>query len=132
MSIEKDNYIDEIEEDDEEENNFEIKRWMIKELHLTGNDLIVFAAIYHFSDNGKNIFTLGRKQLSQFLEIPLRTVDRVLQRLIKNHLITKMPTTKNNAVFYNYRIVFENFDFDYYRIILMETRVREHKNKGVE
>ena len=52
--------------------------------------------------------------------------------LIKNHLITKMPTTKNNAVFYNYRIVFENFDFDYYRIILMETRVREHKNKGVE
>ena len=132
MSIEKDNYIDEIEEDDEEENNFEIKRWMIKELHLTGNDLIVFAAIYHFSDNGKNMYTGGRCFLSRFLEITPPTIDQTLKRLIKKRLITKMPTTKNNAVFYNYRIVFENFDFDYYRIILMETRVREHKNKGVE
>ena len=66
-----------------------IQGWMCKELGLKGNELLVFALIYGFSQDGESKFSGGRRYISETFDITLPTVDKVLQSLVAKNFIEK-------------------------------------------
>lgn len=62
---------------------------MCNELGLKGNELLVFALIYGFSQDGKSKFSGGRRYISETFDITLPTVDKILQNLIAKNFINK-------------------------------------------
>ena len=80
-----------------------IQGWMCNELNLKGNDLLVFALIHGFSQDGKSTFRGGRTYISETFNISKPTVDRALNNLLDAGLIEKIPVEVSNMIFYEYR-----------------------------
>lgn len=66
-----------------------IQGWMCNELNLKGNDLLVFALIYGFCQDGKSMYSGGRKYIAETFNISLRTVDGTLKALTERGYIVK-------------------------------------------
>lgn len=66
-----------------------IQGFMCNELNLKGNELLVFALIYGFCQDGKSVFSGGRKYIAETFNISMPTVDKALQGLIDRGLILK-------------------------------------------
>lgn len=66
-----------------------IQGWMVTDLGLSGNDLVIYALIYGFSQDGKSVFSGSLKYISAFTGISKQSVVRVLARLIGGGLIEK-------------------------------------------
>lgn len=81
-----------------------IQGWMCNELKLKGNDLLVFALIYGFSQDGESSFTGSRKYIADLFNISLPTVDKSLDTLVEKNLIEKFSTKRNNIIFNHYKI----------------------------
>ncbi len=72
------------------DNNFiVIQGWMVNQLKLQGNDLIVYALIYGFSQDGVSEFCGSCNYIGKWLNMDRRNVLRVLQRLTDNNFIIK-------------------------------------------
>lgn len=80
--------------------------WMCNELNLKGNELLVFALIYGFSQDGKSEFRGSRNYIGSTFNISLPTVDKALKSLVEKELLIKR-TESSMCV-----------DFNYYRINL--------------
>lgn len=85
-----------------------VEKWMAQKLDLRGNELLVYAVIYGFSQDGESKYYGSRRYISEFLNMSLSTVDRILANLVKDKLITKEVETKNGINFNSYRV---NFTF---------------------
>lgn len=85
--------------------SFTIHSWMITELKLNGNDLLVYAIVYHFSSMKGNYFTASLDTLCKTLNISLSTAQRVLKKLMDMNLITKEDVIVNNVRFCRYSII---------------------------
>ena len=48
-----------------------IQGWMITELHLSGNELLIYAAIFGFSQDGKSNFEGSRQYLAEWCNASL-------------------------------------------------------------
>lgn len=81
-----------------------IQGWMCNELGLKGNDLLVYALIYGFSQDGESEFSGGRNYIAKTFNISLPTVDKALKNLIDKHLIEKISMDINNVTFNKYKI----------------------------
>ena len=68
-----------------------IQGWMCNELELKGNELLVYALIYGFSQDGKSDYHGGRQYISDTFNISLPTVDKALKGLVDKNLIIKIP-----------------------------------------
>jgi len=66
-----------------------IQGFMCNELNLKGNDLLVFALIYGFCQDGASKFSGGRKYIADTFNISLPTVDKALNNLIGMGYILK-------------------------------------------
>ena len=66
-----------------------IQGWMCNELELKGNELLVFALIYGFNQDGVSQYRGGRKYIADTFNITLPTVDKALQKLIDLNYIIK-------------------------------------------
>lgn len=66
-----------------------IQGWFCNELNLKGNELLVFALIYGFCQDGQSVYSGGRKYIADTFNISLKTVDNTLQSLIEQELIVK-------------------------------------------
>ena len=73
------------------DNYIVIQGWMVNELNLKGNDLLVFALIYGFTRDGKTKFASGRSYIAESFNISLPTVDKALQNLMQLNYIIKIP-----------------------------------------
>lgn len=67
-----------------------IQSWMVKELNLSGNKLIIYGIINGFSQDGKSWFVGGVNYLEKFLDVKRRTIinyleDMVSEKIIKEH-----------------------------------------------
>ena len=69
--------------------SFTVHSWMISELKLSGNELLVYANIYQFSSLPGNYFTASLNTISEMLNISNNTVQRTIKSLIEKGLITK-------------------------------------------
>jgi len=71
------------------ENFVVIQGWMCNELELKGNDLLVFALIYGFSQDGESAFHGSRNYIANTFNISKPTVDKALQNLLDKGYIKK-------------------------------------------
>ena len=79
-----------------ERNFITLEGWMRTDLKLSGNELIVYAIIYGFSQNKQGTFTGSLQYLADWVGCSKRTVMRTLDRLVEEKFITKTETVLNN------------------------------------
>ena len=65
-----------------------VKKWMISELGLSGNDLVAYAFLYEATGKGENEYQGGYKQLTEVMNTTIPTTYNVLKRMAEKGLIT--------------------------------------------
>ena len=73
-----------------------IQGWMRTDLNLSGNELIVYAIIYGFSQNKQGEFTGSAQYLADWVGCTRRTVMTILNKLVEEKLISKTELILNN------------------------------------
>lgn len=79
------------------ENFVIIQGWMCNELELKGNDLLVFALIYGFSQDGESAFHGSRNYIANTFNISKPTVDKAIQNLLDREYIVKYDSEDFNT-----------------------------------
>lgn len=69
------------------ENYITIQGWMINNLKLKGNELMLYAIIYGFSQDGKTEYYGSQRYISNALKISLPTVNSLIKKLLSKKLI---------------------------------------------
>lgn len=85
------------------DNNFyTIQGWMVNQLNLQGNELLVYAIIYGFSQDGESEFNGSLKYLSEMTNSNKSTMSRTIEKLIDKGLIIRKKYEINNSICYHY------------------------------
>lgn len=87
-------------------NYYTVHGWMINELGLSGNDLLLYAIIYGFSQDGSSEFTGSLNYLVTFTNSTKPTVIKCLKNLIDKGVLRKTDRIINNQNFPTYTAVF--------------------------
>ena len=82
-----------------------IQGFMINQLNLKSNELLLFAIIYGFSQDESSEFTGSINYLCSCLSCSRNTVIKGLKSLLEKELITKKQETKNNITFNKYSVI---------------------------
>lgn len=82
-----------------------IQSFMVNELHLSGNALIIYAVIYGFSQDGDSWFTGSRSYLAAWCQASKSTVSRNLETLCADGLIERREHVKAGVLLVEYRAV---------------------------
>ena len=80
-----------------------IQAFMVNDLHLKGNELIVYAIIFGFSQDGESEFTGSLQYLADWTCSTKQGVMKALQSLCEKQLILKNVEYKNNIRFCTYK-----------------------------
>ena len=88
-----------------DKNYFVVQGWMVSKLKLTGNDLLVYALIYGFSQDGKNSFYGSTQYIADTIGASKRTVISTLQRLTENGLLDKQVDDRTGVKYCHYRAI---------------------------
>lgn len=83
-------------------NYITIQGWMITELKLSGNELLVYALIYGFSQDGNSKFQGSSSYIAEWLNISNVSVFSILKRLINKGLLKKIEKIVNNVKLCDY------------------------------
>lgn len=86
------------------ENYILISGWMVKDLHLKGNELIVFAMIYGFSQDGVGTFNGSLQYISDWTNCSKTAVLNILKSLMLKGYIVKKDKVINNVKYCEYSI----------------------------
>lgn len=86
-------------------NYITILGWMISDLKLKGNALLVYAIIYGFSQTQDLAYTGSRQYLADWTNSTLQGVSKCLKKLVENNLIVKKENIINGVKFCEYRAV---------------------------
>ena len=84
-------------------NYITIQGWMVNQLKLSGNELLVYAIIYGFSQDEESAFKGAMSYLAASVNASKRAVFDVLNRLVKKGLIVKEEFIKNGQKYCDYR-----------------------------
>ena len=87
------------------DNYFAVQGWMITDLNLKGNDLMIYAIIYGLSQYDGQSFTASIQYLVDWTNSSRRTVIYTLNSLQERGLIRKKESTFNGVKFCEYRAV---------------------------
>ena len=84
-----------------EDNYFAVQGWMVTELKLKGNALMLYAIIYGFSQTTNTAFTGSVDYLCEWLGgVSRPTVINTLDNLVKQGILTKSNMTDEQRSFY--------------------------------
>ena len=86
-------------------NYYTVHGWMINELGLSGNDLLIYAIIYGFSQDGSTEFSGSLNYLVTFINSTKPTVINCLKKLCERGLLVKTDRIINNQNFPTYSAV---------------------------
>ena len=86
------------------ENYITIQGWMLNDLHLKGNALIIYATIYGFSQTNNCEFTGSANYLAEWCGCSRQTVITILNKLVTDNLIIKREEFRNNVKFCSYSV----------------------------
>lgn len=82
-----------------------LQGWMITELGLKGAELILYALIYGFSQDGESEFKGSIRYMQEWIGAGSHhTVDKALQSLCDKGYIIKTPEVINGVTFNRYRV----------------------------
>ena len=87
----------------DDSNFYIVQGWMINKLGLSGNDLICFAIIYGFSQDGKSSFEGSLNYIAKFMACSRKTVVNVTSRLEASGLIIKTSGNSRDRESNSYR-----------------------------
>lgn len=89
-----------------------IQAFMVNDLHLKGNELLIYAIIWGFSQDGESEFTGSLQYLADWCNTSKQTVISALQSLCEKQLILKNVEVKNNIRLCTYKtsMVFKNLE----------------------
>lgn len=79
-----------------------IQGFAIKDLNLSGNELICYSIIYGFTQDGESKFSGGLSYIAEALNISKNSAKSVLERLISKGLIVKIDRVINRIKFCDY------------------------------
>ena len=85
------------------ENYITIQGWMITDLELKGNDLLIYAIIYGFSQTDSQWFTGSRQYLADWTNSTKQGVQKCLNSLVSSGLLNKREWYENNVKFCEYQ-----------------------------
>ena len=85
-------------------NHIVIDGWMINKLNLKGNELIVYALIYGFSQDGESEFYGSRTYIAEWCNSSLPTIDKALNNLVEKEYIFKRTESINNINLNRYKV----------------------------
>lgn len=74
-----------------------IQGWMVKDLALKNNELLIYAIIYGFSQDGDNKFTGSLQYLADWTGSTKQGVSKNLKSLLEKNLITKYEKLINGV-----------------------------------
>jgi uncharacterized phage protein (TIGR02220 family) len=83
-------------------NYYVIQGWMINELKLKGNSLLIYAIIHGFSQDNETMFEGSLKYLENAINGSRNTVIKSLKELTDQRLITKDQVVIKNVTFNKY------------------------------
>ena len=87
------------------ENSFiTIQAFMVNELNLKGNELLIYAIIHGFSQDGESEFTGSLQYLADWTNSTKQGVMKALKSLMEKQLILKNETFQNNLKFCTYKV----------------------------
>lgn len=88
------------------ENSYvQIEAFMVNDLHLSGNELIVYAVIFGFSQDGESWFTGSRRYLASWCQTSEKSVTNNLKKLLAAGLIRKRSRVVHGCTFNDYAAV---------------------------
>lgn len=79
-----------------------IQGWMVNELGLKGNELLIYAIIYGFSQDTESEFTGSAQYLADWCGTSKQTVFTVLKKLVEKNLIERHENNINGVLLVNY------------------------------
>ena len=79
-----------------------IQDWMITNLQLRGNELLTYALIYGFSQDGESEFKGSLKYISEFLGISKSTAQRSIEKLVDRGIVEKRVEEISGVKFNRY------------------------------
>lgn len=85
------------------ENYINIQGWMITDLNLKGNDLLIYAIIYGFTQDGQQWFEGSRQYLAEWCNSTKRGISKNLDSLTEKGYIIKEEQVINNVKFCKYK-----------------------------
>ena len=100
----------------EKEYYIHIQWWMAQRLKLSGNELLTYAIVYGFSQDGESAFLGSSKYVSYALRVSRPTAIKALDSLTSKGLIIKTQEKINDVVFNRYKAnlqVIKDFDRPY-------------------
>lgn len=83
-------------------NYITIQSFMVDELNLKGNELLVYAIIYGFSQNGEDKFTGSLQYIADWTNSTKQGILKCLKSLLEKGFIEKKEIFKNNIKFVEY------------------------------
>ena len=92
MKIKRDNYVT-------------VQAWMTTELGLKGNELMIYAIIYGFSQNIGNEFNGSLQYLADWTHTSKKSAFNNVKSLVEKGLIEKTKVYKGNAKYCTYKVV---------------------------
>lgn len=84
------------------DNYIVIQGWMLTDLHLKGNELIIYACIYGFSQAENQAFSGSLQYLADWTNSTKQGVIKALKSLVEKGYITKEDYFINNVKFVKY------------------------------
>lgn len=84
------------------ENYIAIQGWMIADLELKGNELLIYAIIYGFSQNENQRYTGSLQYLAEWTNTTRRSVINSLKALVDKGLILKYEKLEKGVKFCEY------------------------------
>ena len=84
------------------ENYINIQGWMVSELGLKGNELLVYAIIFGFCQDNESHFTGSLQYLADWTNSTKQGVMKNLKSLLNKNLIQKQEIEKNKVKFVEY------------------------------
>lgn len=92
-----------------DENFISISGWMVTRLGLKGNELLVYAIIYGFSQDDETRFTGSLQYLADWTNSTKQSCIKCLKSLVEKGYITKHENIVNGVKFCEYQAVKHNF-----------------------
>lgn len=96
-----------------DDNFINIQGWMVSKLKLKGNELLIYAIIYGFTQDGESKFTGSLQYLADWTNSTKQGVMKVLKSLYEKGLIFKEERLVNGVKFCQYFVIREAIDRAY-------------------
>lgn len=84
------------------DNYINIQGWMVNSLGLSGNELVIYAILYGFSQDGVSGFSGSLNYISECTNVTVRTVRNIISKFVADNLVSEeeIDVQGNKSIMY--------------------------------